>query len=106
MEKLDSSVTNFWLNTTSRTQPLSPGISIIPCIIVNFVVLSLFPLISVNYVKVVAKDYANVVLDQLGKRFPECGTQNDLYCSGHILHPFTEEVCSGKERKDGKTGIN
>ena len=35
-----------------------------------------------------AKDYANVVIVELNKRFPDCGTQNDLYCCGHILHPF------------------
>jgi hypothetical protein len=35
-----------------------------------------------------AKDYASVVLDQMGRRFPDCGTQNDLYCCGHILHPY------------------
>jgi hypothetical protein len=35
-----------------------------------------------------AKDYATVVLEQLGRRFPDCGIHNELYCSGHILHPF------------------
>ena len=35
-----------------------------------------------------AKDYANVVIVELNRRFPDCGTQNDLYCYGHILHPF------------------
>jgi hypothetical protein len=35
-----------------------------------------------------AKDYANVVIVELNRRFPDCGTQNDLYCFGHILHPF------------------
>ena len=35
-----------------------------------------------------AKDYAEVLINELHRRFPNVGTDNELYCFGHILHPY------------------
>ena len=35
-----------------------------------------------------AKDYATIMIDELQRRFPNVGTDNELYCFGHILHPY------------------
>ena len=35
-----------------------------------------------------AKDYAAILISELHRRFPNVGTDNELYCFGHILHPY------------------
>ena len=51
-----------------------------------------------------AKDYADVMLVELDKKFPNCGTENELYAFAQILHPFYRESLFRKavERIPGK----
>ena len=34
------------------------------------------------------KDYSWIMLNDLNRRFPNCGTNNELYGFGQIIHPF------------------
>jgi hypothetical protein len=34
------------------------------------------------------KDYAEILITELGRRFPNVGSDNELYAFGHILHPY------------------
>ena len=35
-----------------------------------------------------AKDYANVMIVEMDRRFKASGMEDFLYCFGHILHPY------------------